>query len=147
MLRSASVLLLVAVGATAVYAQNVAVIKERKSNYEAMGKATKAPNAMYKGEEEFDLAKVQAALKVIQEKAAIIPKLFPDDAKTGADTEALPIIWQEKQDFLDRFPKLAAAAKAAESKITDEETFPDTWKEVMGNCSGCHKKFRKPKDK
>jgi cytochrome c556 len=145
MLRSASVLLLVAVGATAVYAQNVAVIKERKTNYEAMGKAAKAPIAMYKGEEEFDLAKVQAALKVIQEKAAILPKLFPDDAKTGADTEALPIIWEEKQDFLDRFPKLATAAKDAETKITDEETFPDTWKEVMGNCSACHKKFRKPK--
>jgi cytochrome c556 len=134
-------------GAGAVAAQNVAIIKERKSHYEAMGKAVKEPTAMYKGDAEFDLAKVQAALKVIQEKAAILPKLFPDDSKTGGDTEALPAIWENKADFEERFPKLAAAAKAAETAITDEETFPDAWKEVVGNCGGCHKKYRKPKDK
>jgi cytochrome c556 len=148
MLRLASLIALFALGATAVFAQNVAIIKERKGHYEAMGKSVKEPNAMYKGDAEFDLAKVQNALKVIQEKAAIIPKLFPDDSKTGGDTEALPKIWEEKADFEDRFKKLAEAAKAAESQITDEESFPDTWKEVLGNCSGCHKKFRKPpKDK
>ena len=47
-------------------------------------------------------------------------------------------------DFEGRFPKLADAAKAAESEITDEETFPDGWKKVVSNCGGCHKKFRKP---
>lgn len=134
-------------GAGAVAAQNVAIIKERKNHYEAMGKAVKEPTAMYKGDAEFDLAKVQATLKVIQEKAAILPKLFPDDSKTGGDTEALPAIWENKADFEERFPKLAAAAKAAETAITDEETFPDAWKEVVGNCGGCHKKYRKPKDK
>jgi len=147
MLRLLSAAVFIVLGASAVAAQNVSIIKERKKHYEVMGKSVKEPTAMYKGEEEFDLAKVQAALKVIQEKAAILPKLFPDDAKTGAETEALPIIWEEKADFEGRFPKLADAAKAAESAITDEETFPDAWKDVMGNCGGCHKKFRKPKDK
>jgi cytochrome c556 len=134
-----------ALGATAVVAQNLSIIKERQEHYKAMGKAVKEPGAMFRGEADFDLAKVQAALKVIQEKAAILPKLFPDDSKTGGDTEALPIIWDEKADFEARFPKLAESAKAAEAKITDEATFPDAWKEVMGNCGGCHKKFRKPK--
>jgi cytochrome c556 len=132
-------------GATAVAAQNVAVIKERQDHLEKIGDAVKPVGAMYKGEADFDLAKVQAALKVIQEKAPLLPPLFPDDSKTGNDTEALPIIWDEKADFESRYKKLGEAAKAAEASITDEETFPDTWKEVMGNCSGCHKKFRKPK--
>ena len=132
-------------GATAVAAQNVAVIKERQDALKAIGDAVKPVGAMYKGEADFDLAKVQAALKVMQEKAAILPPLFPEDSKTGNDTEALPIIWDEKADFESRYKKLGEAAKAAEASITDEETFPDTWKEVMGNCSGCHKKFRKPK--
>ncbi len=79
MLRYLSAALLIVIGASAVAAQNVAIIKERKKHYEAMGKAVKEPTAMYKGEAEFDLAKVQAALKVIQEKAAILPKLFPDE--------------------------------------------------------------------
>jgi cytochrome c556 len=135
----------VMISATAVVAQNTTVIKERQDHLEKMGDATKAPRAMFKGEEDFDLAKVQAALKVIQEKTAILPTLFPDDSKTGNDTEALPIIWDEKADFEDRFKKLNAAAKAAEASITDEASFPDTWKEVMGNCSACHKKFHKPK--
>lgn len=134
-----------ALGATAVAAQNVAVIKERKGHYKKMGDAVKPVSAMYKGEEDFDLAKVQTALKVMQEQVVILPKLFPDDSKTGEKTEALPIIWEQKADFEARFKKLGEAAKAAETKITDEETFPDAWKEVMGNCSGCHKKFRKPK--
>ena len=133
-----------AIGATAVVAQNVGVIDERQKLLKDMSKATKPVGAMFKGEAEFDLAKVQAALKVIQETAPRLPPLFPDDSKTGGDTEALPVIWDEKADFQDRFKKLADAAKAAEATITDEATFPDTWKQVMGNC-GCHKKYRKPK--
>jgi cytochrome c556 len=133
------------IGTSVALAQNIAVIKERKEHYKAMGKAAKEPGAMFKGEAEFDLAKVQAALKVFQEKAAILPKLFPDDSKTGDDTEALPKIWEDKAAFEARFVKLAEAAKAAETKITDAETFPDAWKDVMGNCGGCHKIFRKPK--
>lgn len=136
---------LIAIGASAAWAQNVAVIKERKGHFKDIGKAVKEPNDMFKGEAEFDAAKVHEALKVIQAKAGLLPNLFPDDSKTGENTEALPKIWQEKADFEKRFEKLAAAAKAAESKITDEDSFPDAWKEVMGNCSGCHKAFRKPK--
>lgn len=136
---------LIVVGTTAALAQNLPVIKERKEAYKAMGKATKEPNAMFKGEAEFDLAKVQAALKVVQEKAQVLPKLFPEDSKTGGETEALPKIWEEKAKFEERISKLGVAAKAAETKITDAETFPDAWKELMGNCSGCHKAFRKPK--
>jgi cytochrome c556 len=127
-------------------AQNLDVIKERKGHYEALGKAVKQPNAAFKGEDAFDLAKVQAALKLMQEKAALLPGLFPEDAKTGGDTEALPIIWTEKADFEDRLKKLAEAAKTAEATIKDEDTFLETWKGVVGNCGGCHKKFRKPKE-
>ncbi len=43
-------------------------------------RAVKPVGAMYKGEADFDLAKVQAALKVIQEKA-LLPPLFPEDLK------------------------------------------------------------------
>jgi cytochrome c556 len=138
-------IVLLALGITAGAAQNTGVIKERKDHFKKMGDAVKPVAAMYKGEADFDLGKVQSALKVIQQKAEILPALFPDDAKTGGETEALSKIWEEKADFEARFKKLGEAAKAAEPAITDEETFGDTWKEVVGNCSGCHKKFRKPK--
>jgi cytochrome c556 len=127
-------------------AQNVEVIKERKANFKAMGDAAKPTGAMLKGEADFDIAAIKNAIKVYQEKAALQAKLFPDDSKEGEKTEALPVIWENKADFEERFVKLAEAAKAADTSITDEETFQAEWPKVMGNCGSCHKKYRKPKD-
>lgn len=136
---------LFAVGITAGVAQNLPPIKERKADLKSMGDAVKPVGAMFKGEADFELAKVQTALKTIQEKTAKLPALFPDDSKTGGDTEALPVIWENKADFEARFKKLGDAAKAAEAAITDEDSFRGAWKDLVGNCSACHKKYRKPK--
>lgn len=127
-------------------AQNTSIIEQRQSELEAMGKAVKQPGAAFRGDDAFDLAKVQAALKVIEEKTSKLATLFPDDSKTGADTEALPKIWEDKADFEARFKKLNEAAKAAQTSITDQASFMAQWKDLAGNCGGCHKVYRKPKD-
>jgi cytochrome c556 len=132
---------------TAAIAQNLPVIKQRQDALEAMGKAVKDPVKMFKGEAEFDLTKVQAALKVMQEKTAILPTLFPDDSKVGEDTEALPAIWENKADVESRFKKLGEDAKKAQAGITDKASFETQFKDVMANCSSCHKKYRKEKEK
>lgn len=142
MLRIASALALIAVAATAVFAQNVAVIKERQSALKAMGDASEGPIKMMKGEAKFDLAKVKAALAVMQEKTVNLPNLFPDDSKTGGKTAALPAIWTDKKDFASRYAKLNADAKAASTSITDEITFQEIFPKVVGNCGGCHKKYK-----
>jgi cytochrome c556 len=131
--------------ATAVSAQNVEVIKERKALLKELGKATKDPGDMLKGAVPFDLAAVKAALAKYQENAPKIAKLFPDDTKTGGETEALPALWENKDDVMQRFEKLAADAKAAEGAITDEFTFMDEFPKVVGNCGSCHKKYREDK--
>ncbi len=131
--------------ATAVSAQNVEVIKERKALLKEMGKATKDPGDMLKGAVPFDLAAVKAALAKYQENAPKIAKRFPDDSKTGGETEALPALWENKDDVMQRFEKLAADAKAAEGAITDEFTFMDEFPKVVGNCGSCHKKYREDK--
>lgn len=133
-------------GASTVLAQNTKVIDERKAIYESFGKAVKQPGAAFRGDEAFDLAKVQAALKLIEEKSLLLPALFPDDSKTGGKTEALPKIWENKADFDSRLKKLHDAAKAAQASITDEASFKAQWKDLVGNCGGCHKEYRKPKD-
>ncbi len=146
MLRLLSVAALIAVGATAVAAQNLEVIKARKEILKGFGAAAKDPGAMMKGEAKFDLAKVQAALKTFQEGAAKLPAMFPDDSKTGGETEALPEIWTKKADFDERFKRLASASADAAGKITDELAFQDVWPKLLGdNCSSCHKVYRKPK--
>jgi cytochrome c556 len=143
MLRIVAVTAALAVGATAVWAQNAAGIAARKDAMKAFGGAFKDPGAMAKGEAPFDSGKVQASLKTIQETAAKAKGLFGDDTKTG-ETDALPVAFEKKADLLARFDKLAADAKAAAGAIKDEATFKAEWPKIGANCGGCHKEYRKP---
>ena len=144
MLRVVAVVAALAVGATAVWAQNAAGIAARKEAMKAFGGAAKGPGAMNKGDAPFELPKVQASLKTIEETAAKAKCLFGDDTKTG-ETDALPAAFEKKPDLLARFDKIGADAKAAAGAIKDEATFKAEWPKVVGNCGGCHKEYRKPK--
>ncbi len=143
MLRIVAVVAALAVGATAVWAQNAAGIAARKDAMKGFGGAFKAPGAMAKGEAPFELPKVQASLKTIQETAAKAKGLFGDDTKTG-ETDALPVAFEKKADLFARFDKLGADAKAAAAAIKDEATFKAEWPKIGANCGGCHKEYRKP---
>jgi cytochrome c556 len=143
MLRVVAALAALAIGATVVLAQNAAGIDQRKQAMKAFGGAAKAPGAMAKGDAPFELPKVQASLKTIQETAVKAKGLFPDDTKTG-ETDALPAAFEKKADLLARFDKLGAAAKAAEGAVKDEASFKAEWPKVVSNCGGCHKEYRKP---
>ena len=142
MLRTISILAVLTVGATAVYAQSAA-IGQRKEAFKAMAGAAKAPGAMIKGETKFELAPVQAALAAYQEQSVKLKALFPDDSKTG-DTAVLPVAFEKKADVMARFDKLAADAKTAAGAIKDEASFKAEWPKVMSNCGSCHKEYRKP---
>lgn len=144
MLRILAVVSLVALGATAVMAQNAAGIAARKDAMKAMGGAMKEPGAITKGEAPFDLAKVQASLKAIEDAATRSKGLYGDDTKTG-ETDALPAAFENKADLMARFDKIAADAKAAQAVVKDEATFKTEWPKIGANCGGCHKAYRKPK--
>jgi cytochrome c556 len=143
MLRVVAVLAALAVGATAVWAQNAAGIAARKEAMKAFGGAAKGPGAMNKGDAPFDLPKVQASLKTIEETAVKAKDLFGDDTKMG-ETAALPAAFEKKADLFARFDKLGAAAKAAAGAIKDEASFKAEWPKLVSNCGGCHKEYRKP---
>ena len=129
-------------GVTAVVAQSDA-ISERKKLFKEMAGAVKGPGQMLKGTEPFDLAKVKAGLGVVAANAAKLPKLFPEGSDKG-DTDALPAIWKNKDDFVARFAKLEKDATAAAAAIKDEATFKAELPKVLGNCGGCHKEYKKP---
>lgn len=143
MLRIIAVAATIAVGATAVFAQNAATIDARKAAMKATGGAMGAPSKMMKGEAPFDLAAVQASLKTIEENAIKSKGLYGDDSKTG-DTAALPAAFEKKADLMARFDKSAADAKAAAAAIKDEASFKAEWPKVGANCGGCHKEYRQP---
>lgn len=131
-----------AIAATVAHAQGGA-IAARKDAMNAQGDATKEPGAMMKGQAPFDLAKVQEALRVFQEQSTKLKDLWPEDSRTG-DTRAQPAVWDRKADFLAKFDKLAADAKAAEASIKDEATFKQQWgRLIFSNCVACHKDYQK----
>lgn len=144
MLRILAVASVLALGATAVMAQNAAGIKARQEAMKAMGGAMKEPGGMAKGETAFDLAKVQASLKTIESQAIKSKDLYGDDTKTG-ETDALPAAFENKADLMAKFDKIAADAKAAQAAIKDEASFKAEWGKIGANCGGCHKAYRKPK--
>jgi cytochrome c556 len=133
-----------AVCASAALAQNVDVIKSRQAIYKSMAAATKTPANMLKGAAPYDQKTVDAALDNYVDAAKKLPTLFPDDSKTGEKTQALPAIWEHKDDFAARLAKFGQDAAAAKASITDEASFKAQFPKVLANCSGCHKVNRAP---
>ncbi len=110
----------------------------------ALGAAFKDPSDMAAGKAPFDLAKVQASLKSLQEVAPKGKTVFPDDSQKG-DTAALPAAFQNKADLFAKFDKLAADAQVAAAAIKDEASFKAEWPKIGANCGGCHKLYREAK--
>jgi cytochrome c556 len=139
MLRVAAVVAAVVVGATVVSAQNLDAIKQRREAMRAIAKAGTPPFKMSKGELPFELAAVQAGLKTYQEQGAKLKNLFPDDSKTGGDTDAAPKIWTARSDFNKAVDTFIATAKKAAGAIKDETSFKAEYQNVVRSCGGCHK--------
>ncbi len=131
-----------AIASSAALAQNVEVIKSRQAIYKSMGAATKVPADMLKGAAPYDQKTVEAALDIYIDAAKKLPGLFPDDSKTGEKTQALPAIWEHKDDFNARFAKFGQDAAAAKASITDEASLKAQFPKVLANCGGCHKEYR-----
>jgi cytochrome c556 len=135
----------VALAVTAVAAQSDP-IAARKALMKKNGDEAKVGAAMVKGDAPFDLAKAQAIFATFADAAAKAPALFPDNAKTGGDTAALPAIWENKADFDARLAKFGTDSKAAQSKVKDLDSLKAIWGGLLkDNCGGCHEKYRQKK--
>lgn len=130
-----------AFNAGAVVAQNDP-IAQRKALMKAIGDNGRAPAAMLKGEQAFDLAAVQTALKAMQAAGKASPALFPENSKTGGDTAALPKIWENQADFNAKLAKLESDAASGLTKITDEASFKASYPDLLRGCGDCHRDYR-----
>lgn len=138
MLRVVAALVAVAVGATVVHAQNLDAIKQRRDVMKVIGTAGTTNFQMLKGEAPFELAKVQASLKSFLEGAEKFKSLFPDDSKTGGDTDAAPKIWQSRAEFDAAINGFIDSIKTAAGGITDEATFKVEYAKFARSCGACH---------
>ena len=138
MIRTVLITATIAIGITGVVAQTD-VITQRKELMKKNSQQTKAVSAMVKGEAPFDAKAATTAFTVWSETAAQLPKLFPDNSKTGGETRALPKIWTDRKGF---DAEIAAFAKASSARPTDVESLKKAFTAVSKACGDCHEGYR-----
>ena len=68
---------------------------------------------------------------------------FPDNTKEGFKTEALPSIWENKDEFNALMKKASDDMTKLAKAIDTAEDLRAVQKELMwNNCSACHNRFR-----
>jgi pentatricopeptide repeat protein len=82
-------------------------------------------------------------MKEMNENYITLLDLFPENSKEGFKTEALPIIWEEKDAFNALMQKSANDMIKLTSIIEDSDDIRGTLGELMwANCKACHSKYR-----
>ena len=92
-----------------------------------------------------DFDKAIELMKEMNENYITLLDLFPENSKEGFKTEALPIIWEEKDAFNALMQKSAEDMIKLTSIIEDEDDIRGTLGKLMwANCKACHSKYRAP---
>ena len=92
-----------------------------------------------------DFDKAIELMKEMNENYTTLLDLFPENSKEGFKTEALPIIWEEKDAFNALMQKSANDMIKLTSIIEDEDDIRGTLGKLMwANCKACHSKYRAP---
>ena len=92
-----------------------------------------------------DFDKAIELMKEMNENYITLLDLFPENSKEGFKTEALPIIWEEKNAFNALMQKSADDMIKLTSIIEDSDDIRGTLGKLMwANCKACHSKYRAP---
>ena len=118
------------------------IIKGRKAlfskNYST---AKKVQTLSSKGEFE----KAKSLMIEMSENYKTLIEYFPDNTKEGFKTEALPTIWENKDEFNDLMKKSSNDMIKLASIIENTDDVKASLGKLMwGNCKACHSKFRAP---
>ena len=135
------------VGATTIAFAQEDPIKARKDNRKAAGAALRAAKAAIDAKADAKAVTAQAAK--LKELELAFVKLFPDNSKTGGETEALPVIWTNAAGF----KAASAAADATYDKLAvaagsgDFAVMLTAWQAIgKDGCGNCHNTFRVKKN-
>lgn len=119
----------------------------RQDLMDEIGDATGVMGNMVRGRTDYDRDAIIEALAVIEQNAAQFVEYFPEDSQTGFETEALPAIWENKDDFNERAETLSAdAAELAGMVPQTLEEFAPMFQDFAGNCGDCHDEYRQSDD-
>ncbi|PRX11812.1 UNVERIFIED_ORG: cytochrome c556 [Martelella mediterranea] len=115
----------------------------RQDDMKAIGQAVGQLGAIAKGQKAYDPVVVEGALSSIATHATDFPTHFPEDSKTGNDSEASPAIWENMDDFTARSEKLASDANALLADLpADQAAVGQAMRTLGANCGACHEIYR-----
>ena len=90
-----------------------------------------------------DFDKAIELMEEMSENYITLLDLFPENSKEGFKTEALPIIWEEKDVFNALMQKSADDMIKLTSIIEDADDIRGTLRKLMwSNCKACHNRYR-----
>ena len=92
-----------------------------------------------------DFDKASSLMKEMSENYLTLLEYFPDNAKEGFKTEALPSIWENKDEFNNLMKKSSTDMIKLVKVIESSDDVRATLQNFMwANCKACHSKFRAP---
>ena len=118
------------------------IIKGRKAMFSENYQNAKKISILLKSKK---IEEAKPLMKKISDNYIKLLDYFPENTKEGFKTEALPSIWENKDEFNALMQKASDDMLKLAKAIDTAEDLRVIQKELMwGNCSACHSRFRAP---
>ena len=118
------------------------IIKERKSIFSKNYKTAKRVQGLVSNGDIDDAKNLMIEMSDNYKK---LLDLFPENSKEGFGTEALPSIWENKDEFNLLMTKASSNMIELTSVVDEAEDMKATLGKYMwSSCKSCHSKFRAP---
>jgi len=90
-----------------------------------------------------DFEKAKSLMLEMSQNYKILIDYFPENTKEGFKTEALPIIWEDKENFNNLMTKASTDMAQLTKIIESSDDIRGTLGKFMwSNCKACHSKYR-----
>ena len=118
------------------------IIKGRKGMFSENYQNAKKISILLKSKK---IEEAKPLMKKISENYKRLLDYFPENTKEGFKTEALPSIWENKDEFNALMQKASNDMIKLAKAIETADDLRVVQKELMwSNCTACHSRFRAP---
>ena len=118
------------------------IIKGRKAMFSETYQNAKKISILLKSKK---IEEAKPLMKKISDNYIKLLDYFPENTKEGFKTEALPTIWENKDEFNALMKKASDDMIKLTKAIETAEDLRAAQKELMwSNCTACHSRFRAP---
>ena len=118
------------------------IIKGRKAMFSENYQNAKKISILLKSKK---IEEAKPLMKKISDNYKKLLDYFPENTKEGFKTEALPSIWENKDEFNTLMQKASDDMLKLAKAIDTADDLRAVQKELMwSNCSACHSRFRAP---